>query len=66
MAITLIFFSLRPKKEYGCKNRTGWKELLKAEFSKPYFEQIPLHLKTEKEQGKKIFPPARRYLMLLI
>ena len=40
------------------KIEPGWKELLKAEFVKPYFEQIPLHLKTEKEQGKKIFPPG--------
>lgn len=35
-----------------------WKELLKDEFKKPYFEQIALHLKTEKAQGKTIYPPG--------
>ncbi len=40
------------------KIEQGWKELLKDEFAKPYFQQIVLHLKTEKEQGKKIFPPG--------
>ena len=36
----------------------SWKEVLKSEFAKPYFEQIPLHLKTEKSQGKIIYPPG--------
>jgi uracil-DNA glycosylase len=36
----------------------SWKEILKAEFNKPYFEQIALHIKTEKEQGKIIYPPG--------
>lgn len=40
------------------KIESSWKEVLKEEFDKPYFQQIPLHLKTEKEQGKKIFPPG--------
>ena len=35
-----------------------WKEVLKNEFSKPYFEQIALHIKTEKSQGKIIYPPG--------
>ena len=35
-----------------------WKEVLKDEFKKPYFEQITEHLKTEKEQGKVIYPPG--------
>lgn len=35
-----------------------WKELLKDEFSKPYFQQIVLHLKTERAQGKMIYPPG--------
>ena len=35
-----------------------WKELLKDEFSKPYFQQIVLHLKTERAQGKTIYPPG--------
>ncbi len=40
------------------KIEPGWKTLLKEEFSKPYFEQITLHLKTEKTQGKTIYPPG--------
>lgn len=34
----------------------SWKEALKDEFRKPYFQQIVQHLKTEKEQGKTIYP----------
>jgi len=40
------------------KIESSWKQLLKSEFSKPYFQQIPVHLKTEKSQGKAIFPPG--------
>jgi len=40
------------------KIEASWKEILKNEFSKPYFEQIALHLKTEKQQGKIIYPPG--------
>jgi uracil-DNA glycosylase len=40
------------------KIEASWKDLLKSEFSKPYFKQIPVHLKTEKAQGKTIFPPG--------
>src|ERR1700741_1365892 len=40
------------------KIEPSWKEVLKSEFSRPYFRQIPLHLKTEKSQGKTIFPPG--------
>lgn len=36
----------------------GWKEELKAEFNKPYFEQITIFLKTEKAAGKIIYPPG--------
>ncbi len=36
----------------------SWKKILKAEFNKPYFEQISLHIKTEKVQGKIIYPPG--------
>lgn len=36
----------------------SWKEVLKDEFSKPYFEQIVTFLKTEKVQGKIIYPPG--------
>jgi len=40
------------------KIEPSWKEALKNEFSKPYFQQIALHLKTEKTQGKTIYPPG--------
>jgi uracil-DNA glycosylase len=40
------------------KIEASWKEILKAEFSKPYFQQIVLHIKTEKAQGKIIYPPG--------
>ncbi len=40
------------------KIEASWKEVLKAEFSKPYFQQIILHIKTEKAQGKIIYPPG--------
>jgi len=41
------------------KIESSWKEILKSEFSKPYFQQIVLHIKTEKQQGKIIYPPGR-------
>lgn len=40
------------------KIEASWKEILKDEFKKPYFEQIVLHLKTERVQGKIIYPPG--------
>jgi uracil-DNA glycosylase len=40
------------------KIETSWKEVLKDEFKKPYFKQIADHLKTEKTQGKTIYPPG--------
>jgi uracil-DNA glycosylase len=40
------------------KIEPGWKEVLKAEFSKPYFLQIVTHLKTEKATGATIYPPG--------
>jgi uracil-DNA glycosylase len=36
----------------------SWKEVLKAEFTKPYFLQIVTHLKTERISGKTIYPPG--------
>jgi uracil-DNA glycosylase len=36
----------------------SWKEILRDEFNKPYFEQIVHHLKVEKAQGKIIYPPG--------
>jgi uracil-DNA glycosylase len=40
------------------KIESSWKEILHGEFDKPYFQHIPLHLKTEKLQGKTIYPPG--------
>lgn len=36
----------------------SWKTVLQPEFTKTYFENIAAHLKTEKAQGKTIFPPG--------
>jgi uracil-DNA glycosylase len=38
------------------KMEASWKEVLADEFKKPYFKGIVEHLKTEKEQGKTIYP----------
>lgn len=40
------------------KMEAGWKEVLKHEFSKPYFQQVVTFLKTEKLQKKIIYPPG--------
>ncbi len=38
------------------KLEEGWKNVLKTEFGKPYFQQIVTFLKVEKSQGKTIYP----------
>lgn len=40
------------------KIEESWKEVLKDEFTKPYFQQITAHLKTEKATGATIYPPG--------
>jgi uracil-DNA glycosylase len=40
------------------KIEESWKEILKEEFDKPYFKNIAVHIRTEKEQGKIIYPPG--------
>jgi uracil-DNA glycosylase len=40
------------------KIEESWKEALEDEFKKPYFKQITEHIKTEKAQGKIIYPPG--------
>ena len=40
------------------KIEPAWKEVLKTEFPKPYFQQIVTFLKTEKAAGKQIYPPG--------
>ena len=37
----------------------GWKQALKAEFKKSYFEQVVSFLKTERIQKKVIYPPGK-------
>src|SRR5829696_9202333 len=41
------------------KIESSWKTVLADEFKKPYFKQITEHIKTEKEQGKTIYPPGQ-------
>lgn len=36
----------------------SWKEQLKSEFTKSYFEQLVVFLKMEKAQARKIYPPG--------
>ena len=36
----------------------SWKEVLKEEFSQPYFQSIKQYLVKEKQSGQKIFPPG--------
>ena len=40
------------------KIEAGWKNILKEEFGKPYFEGIVNHIKVERSQGKIIYPPG--------
>lgn len=40
------------------KIEESWKLLLKDEFNQPYFKNITVHLKTERAQGKTIYPPG--------
>ncbi|MGE5106708.1 MAG: uracil-DNA glycosylase [Sphingobacteriales bacterium] len=40
------------------KMENSWKEVLKNEFTKPYFQQIVTFLKTERMAGKTIYPPG--------
>lgn len=41
------------------KMEPSWKEVLKPEFSKPYFLQVVTHLKTEKATGATVYPPGQ-------
>jgi uracil-DNA glycosylase len=40
------------------KIEESWKEVLKDEFAKSYFQQAVTFIKTEKAQGKTIYPPG--------
>ncbi|MES2003498.1 MAG: uracil-DNA glycosylase [Bacteroidota bacterium] len=41
------------------KIEASWKEMLKHEFTKPYFLQVATHLKTEKATGAVVYPPGQ-------
>ena len=40
------------------KIEPSWKEVLKDEFSQPYFQSLATFLKNEKAAGKTIYPPG--------
>ena len=40
------------------KIEESWKQVLKMEFSKPYFLEIVNHLRMERAAGKTIYPPG--------
>ncbi len=40
------------------KMEASWKEVLRQEFTKPYFLQVVAHLKTEKATGAVVYPPG--------
>jgi uracil-DNA glycosylase len=40
------------------KMEASWKNVLKHEFSKPYFLQVVAYLKTEKATGAVVYPPG--------
>ncbi|MEP6584505.1 MAG: uracil-DNA glycosylase [Ginsengibacter sp.] len=43
----------------GVQIEESWKEVLKEEFDKLYFQQIITFLKTEKSAGKIVYPPGQ-------
>ena len=44
----------------GVNIEPSWKEVLNDEFEKPYFLSLKQFLTSEKQQGKKIYPPGNR------
>ncbi len=54
----LSLFCPSNRQSMDVKIEAGWKELLKNEFTKPYFLQIVNFLKTEKMEGRVIYPPG--------
>lgn len=42
------------------KIEESWKKVLKDEFKQTYFQNIVQHIKTEKSQGKIIYPPGSK------
>ncbi len=41
------------------KIEASWKEMLKQEFTKPFFLQVATHLKTERATGALVYPPGQ-------
>jgi uracil-DNA glycosylase len=52
------FFIFMQTPAMEVKIEASWKDALKNEFTKPYFQQIVTFLKTEKAAGKIIYPPG--------
>jgi len=42
------------------KIESSWKKHLADEFSKEYFRNLTLYIKSEREKGAKIFPPGKK------
>ncbi len=40
------------------KIEESWKQVLQSEFNKSYFQQVTAFLKSEKAQGKIVYPPG--------
>jgi uracil-DNA glycosylase len=54
----LFVLSVSKKKIMDVQIHPSWKEVLKEEFTKTYFQQIVTFVKTDKILGKKIYPPG--------
>ena len=57
----MLRYFRRYNKEYSMdvKIEASWKEVLRQEFTKPYFLQVATHLKTEKLTGLTIYPAGQ-------
>ncbi len=58
MAIELLRRSIKAAFMSDVKIEASWKEVLKEEFEKPYFQSLIAFLRKEKEAGKIIYPPG--------
>lgn len=54
----LIFLSTNILSMSNVKIEASWKEVLKGEFSQPYFQSLATFLRKEKAAGKIIYPPG--------
>ena len=57
-SIKVAFVFLLKSQCMDVKMDASWKEVLKNEFTKPYFLEIVTFLKTERSAGKIIYPPG--------